>query len=137
MTTNESFDTIFATELLEHLGDNTLDHGLSEIGRVLKLGGYLILSLPYNEDLKQDLVICPKCGAKFHSWGHMRAFNEQTIKKILESKALEIIKLKALAVGFMARHKFLKHARFFLKKFGFLQPFLQSSNIFVVVREKR
>lgn len=35
---NSSFDTVFATELLEHLDDETLSKGLDEILRVLKRG---------------------------------------------------------------------------------------------------
>jgi len=42
---DESFDTVFATEILEHLDDETLNKGLDEIYRVLRRGG--IWLLPY------------------------------------------------------------------------------------------
>ena len=37
---DDSFDTIFATEILEHLDDETLNKGLDEIFRVLRGGGW-------------------------------------------------------------------------------------------------
>jgi SAM-dependent methyltransferase len=42
---NETFDTIFATEVFEHIHD--LDFALIEIYRVLKKGGYLFFTVPY------------------------------------------------------------------------------------------
>lgn len=42
---DESFDTIFCSQVLEHLSDPRL--ALGEISRVLKKGGYLILSVPH------------------------------------------------------------------------------------------
>jgi ubiquinone/menaquinone biosynthesis C-methylase UbiE len=36
---DKSFDTIFATEILEHLDDETLNKGLDEIYRILQGGG--------------------------------------------------------------------------------------------------
>lgn len=125
---NSFFDTVFATELLEHLDDETLEQGLGEIKRVLKSGGHFIITTPYNEDLEQNMVLCPNCGAKFHRSGHMQAFDENRIKSILEGKGFEIAKLQVLPIGFMATHRFLKHFRYFLKRFGFLQ----SNNLFVV-----
>lgn len=62
-----SFDTVFCTELLEHLCDKNLENGLKEIRRVLSERGYLIITVPYKEKLEAQMVLCPKCGARFHS----------------------------------------------------------------------
>ena len=130
---DDSFDTIFATEILEHLDDETLNKGLDEIFRVLRGGGgHLIITVPYKEDLRQNMVVCPKCGAKFHRVGHMQVFDEERMQEILEKKGFEIVEMKILPIGFMATHKFLKHFRYFLKRFGFLS----GGNLFVVAVKK-
>ena len=124
----ESFDTIFATEILEHLDDVTLDKGLDEIYRILKKKGHLVITAPYKEDLRQNMIVCPKCGVKFHRVGHMQVFDEKRMKEVLEKKGLKIIRIRILPIGFMATHKFLKHFRYLLEKFGFLS----SGNLFAV-----
>ena len=125
---DDSFGTIFATEILEHLDDETLNKGLDEICRVLCVGAYLVITVPYNEDLRQNMAVCPKCGAKFHRWGHMQVFDEKRMREMLEKKGFEIVVNKVLPLGFMATHKFIKHFKYFLKRFGFLS----SGNLFVV-----
>ena len=129
---DDSFDTIFATEILEHLDDETLNKGLDEIYRVLRGGGHLIITVPYKEDLRQNMVVCPKCGAKFHRVGHMQVFDEERMREMLENRYFEIVEMKILPIGFMATHKFLKHFRYFLKRFGFLS----GGNLFVVAVKK-
>jgi len=126
-----SFNTVFCTEVLEHLCDNDLDKTLDEIRRVLSKGGYLIITVPYKEDLELNTVICPKCGTKFHRFGHMQVFDEKRILSILKRKRLEVVKINILPLSFMARHTFLKCLRVLFEKLGFLH----SKNIFVIVRK--
>ena len=127
---SETFDTIFATEVLEHLSDDILEKGLIEVKRILKKGGFFIIAVPYNEDLKQSSVLCPKCGESFHRWGHLQTFNEEKIKHILEDKGFFLVQAKALPLGSMARHKFLKKIRRFFEIFGYFKP----NNLFVVAK---
>jgi ubiquinone/menaquinone biosynthesis C-methylase UbiE len=130
---DDSFDTIFATEIIEHLDDETVNRGLNEIYRVQRdRGGYLIITVPYNEDMRQNMVVCPKCGAKFHRWGHVQVFDEKRMREMLERRGFEIVKIKRLPIGFMAEHKFLKHFRYFLECFGFISP----GNLFVIAVKK-
>ena len=42
----------------------------------------LIGTVPNNENLRRHYCICPKCGAMFHRWQHMRSFNIDTLKKL-------------------------------------------------------
>lgn len=128
---NEKFDTIFATEVMEHLSNDILDNGLKEIKRILKIGGFLIITVPYKEDARQNTVICPKCGEKFHRWGHLQFFDEIKIKSALESKGFKIVKIEALPLGSMARHPFLKYFKYFFQKVGHFLP----TNLFVIVEK--
>lgn len=94
-------------------------------------GGHLIITVPYKEDMRQNMVICPKCGAKFHRVGHMQVFDEKRMREVLDRKGFEIVKIKRLPIGFMAEHKLLKRFKYFLEKFGFLSL----GNLFVVAKK--
>ena len=88
----------------------------------------MIIAVPYKEDLRQNMVICPICGAKFHRVGHMQVFNENRMREMLEKKRFRVVKIKRLPIGFMATHKFLKHFIYFMERFWFIS----SDNLFVV-----
>jgi len=130
---DEIFDTVFTTEILEHLDGETLNRGLREIYRILRVGGYLIITIPNNENLKHNTIRCPKCGVEFHRWGHMQVFDEKRISEDLKGHGFDIVELKCLPLGFMAKHKFLKLFRYFLERFGLIS----SGNLFVVAEKTR
>lgn len=71
-----TFDAVFAVELLEHLDEKILSAGLKEVERILKPGGYFIGSVPFEEKLSENEVICPSCAHVYHRWGHVRAFSK-------------------------------------------------------------
>jgi len=124
----ESFDTIFATDILEHLDDETLKRAFCEIARILKTKGSLILATPYKENLKQNIVLCPKCGTRFHKVGHFQTFEEKTMEKLLITNGFKIRKISALPLSFMANHKYMKYFKSIFERFGYVEP----SNLFVI-----
>lgn len=81
----ESFDFVIMTEVLEHLTDGVLASALAEVKRVLRKGGTFIGTVPADEDLKKSIVVCPRCGARFHRWGHEQSFSESRLRLILGS----------------------------------------------------
>lgn len=127
---DQSFDTIFATEVLEHLDNDTLNRGMAEISRVLKKGGHLIVTVPCNENLSQNTVSCPDCGTKFHRWGHIQVFNEDNIKQLLKDD-FKLIMIKKLPIGFNANYKVLKYFRWLIERSGFLND----QNLFLVAKK--
>jgi len=76
------FDVVFCSEVIEHLSDEQIKLGLLEVERVLKKGGVLIGTVPYNENLLDNQVVCPKCGEVFHRWGHQQSFDSISFTKI-------------------------------------------------------
>ncbi len=80
---DEFFDYVVMSEVLEHLDDDILVRTIEEVNRVLKAGGVFLGTVPYNEVLEENIVVCPKCGEKFHRWGHVQSFNEDRLGKIL------------------------------------------------------
>ena len=77
---SESFDVVFCSEVIEHLADDELKPGLAEIQRILKQGGFLLGTVPFEENLKNGCVVCPACGNVFHGLGHQRSFDLQSLE---------------------------------------------------------
>lgn len=125
------FGTIYATDILEHLDCETLNDGLSEVYRILGKQGAFIVVVPYKEDMNQSMVSCPACHAKFHRWGHLRVFDEMTIKEYLESHGFYVISIKILPLSLMAEHWLI---RYFWKIFVAVR-FIKVSDILVVAQK--
>lgn len=71
-----AFDAVIASEVLEHLDQDNCIQAISEIRRVLKPGGHFLGTVPYREQLTDNLTVCPHCGERFHRWGHRQTFDE-------------------------------------------------------------
>ena len=92
---NNYFDGVIMSEVIEHLNDDVINQSLVEINRVLKTTGLFIGTVPNNEDLKEQIVVCPKCGDIFHRWGHIQSFSQNRLKDLLEkSFIVKMIKPK-------------------------------------------
>lgn len=92
---DDTFDVVFCSEVLEHLLDEQLAMGLKEINRILVKGGYLIGTVPFNENLRLSQVVCPHCGKLFHNKGHHQSFDIDRLAAKL-SMSLEIEKIKVI-----------------------------------------
>lgn len=77
------FDVVVVSEVLEHLTSEVSRQGLADIRRVLKPGGRIIGTVPSREDLRQQMVVCPCCGQKFHRWGHEQSFDVPKMRTAL------------------------------------------------------
>ncbi len=70
-----SFDTIIASEIMEHVYDPRLF--IVQLMDVLKPGGRLIITTPYNE--KIEYFLCVHCNKPTPKNAHLHFFNEQNI----------------------------------------------------------
>lgn len=95
---DNSFDSVYCCELLEHVIPGHLSKVMKEIHRVLKYGGYYFALVPKNEDMFQNMALCPDCGAWFHRHQHFQDFGEEKLRQLLEKSKFEIIKLFPCAV---------------------------------------
>lgn len=80
----KALDFVVVSEVLEHLDDAERRNGLAEIRRILKPGGYILGTVPYRENLQQNITICPHCGEVFHRWGHKKGFDLGDIRQELQ-----------------------------------------------------
>src|SRR6185312_3250597 len=77
------FDVVIMSEVLEHLTDTVIASTLTEVHRVLKPGGRFIGTVPADEKLSSEQVICPDCGKIFHRWGHVQEFSTDRLRSLL------------------------------------------------------
>lgn len=87
------FDAVVMSEVLEHLDDRVLAGALAEVRRLLKPGGRLLVTVPFNENLADGVVLCPCCGERFHRWGHVRSFDRASLRETLGASGLQVTRM--------------------------------------------
>jgi SAM-dependent methyltransferase len=83
---DNNFDTVIMTEVLEHLSDDVIKQTLEEVHRVLRSGGRFIGTVPADENLLKQRVVCPDCGKLFHQWGHVQSFSSKQLFQLLDGE---------------------------------------------------
>jgi 2-polyprenyl-3-methyl-5-hydroxy-6-metoxy-1,4-benzoquinol methylase len=106
-----SFDVVWAGETIEHVTDTA--GWLSELRRVLRSGGSLLLSTPAHERLK--LLALALSGARFDRHfdprsDHMRFYSRRTLARLLADFGFEQIELRAAGGLPLARRTLLASA---------------------------
>lgn len=96
---SDSVDVIFLIEVIEHLLAAEVDATLKDIARILRPGGYLVLTTPHNEAIERANTICPDCGCVFHPWQHVGSYTAASIRPILERQRLTPIECIATTLG--------------------------------------
>lgn len=79
---NSSFDCVVCLQVIEHLPIEIYDIALKELTRVSKK--YIIIGVPYNENIKNNFTECPKCLSNFNSDLHLRSFTNNTLENLLK-----------------------------------------------------
>lgn len=83
---DSSVDVVIIVEVIEQLLDSYFESTFSEVFRVLRPGGTLVVTTPNDEDLEKSLTCCPECMIYFHRMQHVRSFTEESLCRFLESK---------------------------------------------------
>lgn len=88
---NNSFDFITALDVIEHVYDT--DNTFDELGRVLKMGGKILITTPFNGSIKIILFILMGFFDKYFDpiGPHIRFFNPKSLSMILEKRNFEIV----------------------------------------------
>ena len=76
---DESADTAFMVEVVEHLEDRALANLLREAHRIVRPGGHLVLTTPNEENLRGFESMCPECGCIFHRVQHVRSWSATSL----------------------------------------------------------
>ena len=70
---DQSFDMVMSHQVLEHLPGEVLEVAVGELERVARR--YLLVSVPYQDPLVEDLARCADCSYIYNVYGHLRSFN--------------------------------------------------------------
>lgn len=84
------FDWVFSVEAYEHLRPEWIEGYFREISSHLRPGGHLLMTAPNNENLDDNLIICPCCEAKFHRWGHLRCVTRESLAQVVRLYGFEV-----------------------------------------------
>lgn len=106
-----SFDVVWAGEVLEHVLDTAA--WLSEVRRVLRSGGSLLVTTPAHEPLTLARLALSKraFAAHFDPRGdHLRFYSRDTLTQLLEEFGFQAIGVRSCAGPPLARRLLLAHA---------------------------
>ncbi|MBC8490524.1 MAG: class I SAM-dependent methyltransferase [Bacteroidetes bacterium] len=82
---DNTFDLVLCGQVLEHLDDLSLDSTMSELMRVSRR--YVLVDVPYQENLEFGMVRCDKCLSVFHGSLHLRSFSKESLKNCFAGKS--------------------------------------------------
>lgn len=86
---NNEFDVVTCLEVLEHIPFFNYSKALNEIARISKK--YILISVPYNQDLKKTFCKCPICLTEFNPSFHVRSFNKDNISSLFNKYGFSCI----------------------------------------------
>lgn len=87
---SRSFDLVTCLEVIEHIPNPIYLEALSELCRVSKK--YVLVSVPYEQNLHSMRVECPECFTIYHRYLHLRSFQIRTVENLLNDHRFESIK---------------------------------------------
>lgn len=90
------FDVVFLVEAIEHLTDDYLFPTFTEIKRILKPGGVIVVTTPNSENLAMQNVCCPDCGCVFHRVQHVRSFDKDNLTDIMAKHSFQTMFCEAI-----------------------------------------
>lgn len=70
---DDAFDMVMTTDMLEHLPASMEERSWNELFRVA--ARYVMVAVPFREELLDGTTRCPECGTTFHVNWHMRSYD--------------------------------------------------------------
>lgn len=90
---HSEFDFVLCSEVLEHIPTPLLELACQELARVTK--GYLLIGVPYQQDLRVAQTTCGSCGIVNPPWGHIHSFDELKLQSLFS--CFEVISISHVA----------------------------------------
>lgn len=102
----QSFHLVSSLEVIEHLPVPVMEQGLAKLAATAER--YILISVPYLEDLDRSLIMCPSCRTRFNPDYHMRNFDDARMRDLLVPHGF---RMKTLAhLGQSVRYRLLHKA---------------------------
>lgn len=74
------FDLVFCAEVLEHVPTSLLEKACLELSRVSN--EFLLIGVPYKQDIRVGRTTCHSCGKKNPPWGHVNRFDKNRLEDL-------------------------------------------------------
>jgi len=79
-----TYDVVFLIETIEHIITEHLESTLTELARLVRRGGTLVVTTPNREDLRANTVMCPECGCTFHRIQHVHSWSADSLAQTMQ-----------------------------------------------------
>ncbi|MDD3107761.1 MAG: class I SAM-dependent methyltransferase [Alistipes sp.] len=86
-----TFDTVFCTEVLEHIPPAKLQQACDEIVRVS--ARYAVIGVPYRQNLRANRTRCAQCGAVNPTTGHLNRFDRSRLLQLFSGMTPRVVHL--------------------------------------------
>jgi len=113
---DSTFDTVYCSEVIEHVPMEDADKIAAELFRVLKPAGHVVFTTPYAEDLAESLVTCPQCDCSFHRYGHQLSLDESDLESLMDRAGFTDKAIFPVKMSKVRRYRFMG-PRFFRSNF--------------------
>ena len=90
-----SFDLVFCAEVLEHIPTKLLGKACNELSRVSNR--YVLIGVPYKQDIRVGRTTCQVCGKENPPWNHMNSFDGSQLRKLFP--AFEVVKMSFVGLA--------------------------------------
>jgi len=77
---DRSFNLVVCSEVLEHIAPDQLPRIASEFKRVA--ANYILIGVPFEQDLRVGRTVCRECGAVNPPWGHVNSFGVAKLDRL-------------------------------------------------------
>ena len=89
---DSSFDCVVAHDIIEHLPVDVYPKAISELARVARR--FIIVGVPNDEDLEENVSRCPCCRTIFNNNLHFRSFDKRKMTSLFEHKNFKCLDIK-------------------------------------------
>lgn len=90
-----AFDMVISSEVIEHIPLPMFKQSLVELARVAR--SYILISVPYKEEIESRQVTCPACKCHFHKYFHMRSFDLPDLECLFdECQNIKLVKAEGI-----------------------------------------
>jgi ubiquinone/menaquinone biosynthesis C-methylase UbiE len=105
---DNAYDCVTCLEVVEHLPVTVYETALRELGRIS--GKYVIISVPYNEELEENHTQCPYCKTIFNADLHLRRYSEAAMTRLMDANNYKCISVKKICgeARYKGHYKFRK-----------------------------
>jgi ubiquinone/menaquinone biosynthesis C-methylase UbiE len=89
---SNSFDCTSCLEVIEHLNVNDFKLALIELSRISSK--YIVIGVPFEEKIQENMACCPKCNSVFNKDLHLQTFNLNKLENLFKQENFRLIKFK-------------------------------------------